>query len=44
MLKVKSIIYEERFCDVFNLEVNEFHNFIANGVCVKNSSSAPNFQ
>lgn len=28
--------------DVYNLEVEDFHNFIANEICVKNSS--PNFQ
>lgn len=30
--------------DVYDLEIEQFHNFIANEICVHNSSSDPNFQ
>ena len=30
--------------DVYDLEVEDTHNFIANGVCVHNSSASPNLQ
>lgn len=30
--------------DVYDLEVDEFHNFIANEICVHNSSNSPNLQ
>jgi len=30
--------------DVYDIEVEELHNFFANGICVHNSSSNPNFQ
>lgn len=30
--------------DVYDIEVEEFHNFIANEICVHNSSRSPNFQ
>ena len=31
-------------CDVYDLEVEDCHNFIAGGICVHNSSSSPNWQ
>ena len=30
--------------DVYDIEVEKYHNFIANEICVHNSSSNPNFQ
>jgi hypothetical protein len=30
--------------DVYDIEVQDYHNFIANELCVHNSSSQPNFQ
>lgn len=30
--------------DVYDLQVEEYHNFIANEICVHNSSDSPNFQ
>jgi hypothetical protein len=30
--------------DVYDIEIEESHNFIANGICVHNSSNDPNFQ
>lgn len=30
--------------DVYDIEVEKYHNFIANGICVHNSSDRPNFQ
>lgn len=30
--------------DVYDIEVEEYHNFIANEICVHNSSSSPNLQ
>ena len=30
--------------DVYDIEVEEFHNFIAEGICVHNSSANPNLQ
>jgi uracil-DNA glycosylase family 4 len=46
------ICYHEVVCievlpgevDVYDLEVEEFHNFIANEICVHNSSNSPNLQ
>lgn len=38
------IEYLKETTDVYNLEVEEFHNFIANEICVKNSCYDPNFQ
>jgi DNA polymerase I-like protein with 3'-5' exonuclease and polymerase domains len=39
---ITKIEYLDNPIDVYNLEVEEFHNFIANGICVKNSN--PNCQ
>lgn len=36
--KIKKIV------DVYDLEIENFHNFIANEICVHNSSDSPNFQ
>ena len=41
---VTKIEYLEEEVDVYNLEVEEFHNFIVNEICVKNSMSRPSFQ
>ena len=38
------IEYLNKKVDVYDLEVDECHNFIANGICVHNSSNNPNFQ
>lgn len=43
-VKIKQIEQLDICVDVYDIEVEEFHNFIANGICVHNSSSQPNFQ
>lgn len=42
--KITKVEWIEKTVDVYDLEVEEFHNFIANEICVHNSSSQPNFQ
>jgi hypothetical protein len=41
---ITKIEYIDDYVDVYDLEVEDFHNFIANGICVANSSSQPNLQ
>ena len=41
-LLILDVLDEGEMVDVYNLEVEEFHNFIANGICIKNSG--PNLQ
>lgn len=40
--QIIDVVDEGEVVDVYNLEVEDFHNFIANGICVKNSN--PNLQ
>lgn len=42
--RISKIEYIDKVVDVYDLEVEEFHNFIANEICVHNSSQAPNLQ
>lgn len=42
--QITRIEYLEETVDVYDLEVEDCHNFIANEICVHNSSSDPNFQ
>lgn len=42
--EVSSIEEQADSVDVYDVEVDEYHNFIANGICVHNSSLEPNFQ
>lgn len=42
--KIVKIEYLEDAVDVYDIEVEDHHNFIANELCVHNSSSEPNFQ
>lgn len=39
-----SLVPLEGYEDVYDIEVEETHNFIANEICVHNSSAAPNIQ
>lgn len=41
---VTKIEYFEEKIEVYNLEVEDYHNFFANELCVKNSISLPSFQ
>ncbi len=41
---ITAIEYLKKFVDVYDLEVEEHHNFIANELCVHNSSQNPNSQ
>ena len=41
---IKEIEYLDTKVDVYDLEVEDSHNFIANEICVHNSSSSPNMQ
>ena len=41
---IDSIFPVEGELDVYDLEVEHNHNFIAGGICVHNSSSSPNWQ
>lgn len=41
---ITDIEYINKYVDVYDLEVEDVHNFIANGICVHNSSQNPNFQ
>ena len=42
--KIVKVEWLNKSVDVYDIEVEEFHNFIANEICVHNSSSMPNFQ
>lgn len=42
--KIIGIEYLDQKVDVYDIEVEEFHNFIANEICVHNCSQMPNFQ
>lgn len=42
--KITKIENINKIVDVYDLEVEEFHNFIANEICVHNSCSNPNLQ
>lgn len=42
--KILKVEWIDKKCDVYDLEVEEYHNFIANEICVHNSSDSPNFQ
>jgi hypothetical protein len=42
--RITKIEYLENAVDVYDIEVEDHHNFIANEICVHNSSSEPNFQ
>ena len=42
--EITDIEYLDETVDVYDLEVEDCHNFIANEICVHNSSSNPNFQ
>jgi intein/homing endonuclease len=37
--KVKEIIFNYDVCDVYDMEVEEIHNFVANGIVIHNCSS-----
>ena len=41
---ITKIEYLDKTVDVYDLEVEECHNFIANEICVHNSSDSPNLQ
>jgi len=41
IIKIERI---NKYVDVYDIEVEKYHNFIANEICVHNSSSKPNFQ
>lgn len=41
---ITKIEYLEEPVDVYDIEVEKYHNFIANEICVHNSSEKPNFQ
>lgn len=41
---ITKLEYLEDAVDVYDIEVEQHHNFIANEICVHNSSSDPNFQ
>ncbi|RPI56393.1 MAG: hypothetical protein EHM49_00485 [Deltaproteobacteria bacterium] len=40
----ESMERQEQPIDVYDIEVEDFHNFFANGICVHNSASLPNPQ
>lgn len=42
--KITKIEWLDETVDVYDLGVEDTHNFIANGICVSNSSSDPNLQ
>lgn len=42
--KIVKIEWLSDFVDVYDLGVEDTHNFIANGLCISNSSSDPNLQ
>src|SRR5690606_20675796 len=42
--KITKVEFIKNVVDVYDLEVEEHHNFIANKICVHNSSDSPNFQ
>ena len=42
--KITKIEYINKIVDVYDIEIEEHHNFIANEICVHNSSDSPNFQ
>jgi len=42
--RIVSVEWIDKECDVYDIEVEEYHNFIANEICVHNSSQNPNFQ
>lgn len=42
--RIIRIEYLEKEVDVYDIEVDECHNFIANEICVHNSCNDPNFQ
>jgi intein/homing endonuclease len=41
---ITKIEWIKKIVDVYDIEVEEFHNFFANEICVHNSSNSPNFQ
>lgn len=41
--RITKVEWINKFVDVYDLEIEEYHNFIANEICVHNSSSSPNF-
>lgn len=40
---VQHVEYVDNY-DVYDIEVQEYHNFVANGICVHNSCAEPNLQ
>ena len=42
--KITKIEYINKWVDVYDIEVENCHNFIANEICVHNSADSPNFQ
>lgn len=36
-------VTDSTYTDVYDIEVEEAHNFMVSGICVHNSSKAPNF-
>lgn len=42
--KVTKLEYLKESVDVYDIEVEHFHNFIGNEICLHNSSKAPNIQ
>ncbi len=41
---ITKIEYIDQTVDVYDIEVEKYHNFFANQICVHNSSDSPNFQ
>ena len=42
--EITNVEWINKAVDVYDIEVEDYHNFIANEICVHNSSDRPNFQ